>query len=51
MAIADIHNTALAALRQADRTRLYLLDLTTGRATLLGTVGDGRPLVGIAIAP
>ena len=49
--IADIDNTALAALRQADRTRLYLLDLTTGRATLLGTVGDGRPLVGIAIAP
>jgi Domain of unknown function (DUF4394) len=49
--IADIGNTALAALRQDGRTRLHLLDLATGRATLLGTVGKGRALWGLAIEP
>jgi hypothetical protein len=50
--IADIDNTALAALRKGDgRTRLFLLDLASGRATLLGTVGDGGALRGIAIEP
>ncbi len=49
--IADTHNAALAALRSAGRTRLYAVDLDTGRATLLGTVGDGRGLWGLAIAP
>ncbi len=49
--IADIGNTALAAVRQAGRTRLHLVDLATGRATLIGTVGDGRALWGMAIEP
>lgn len=49
--IADVKNTPLAALRQQGRTRLYLLDLPSGRASLLGTVGDGRPLAGLAIEP
>ncbi len=49
--IADTDNTALAALRQGGRTRLHLVNLATGAATLLGTVGDGRALWGIAIAP
>lgn len=51
--IADVSNAALAAVRTAamPRTRLHLVDLQTGRATLLGTVGDGGPLVGIAIEP
>lgn len=49
--IADTHNAALAALRSGGRTRLYGVDLDTGRATLLGTVGDGRALWGLAIAP
>lgn len=49
--IADINNAALAALRQGGRTRLHLLDLASGRATLLGTVGDGRALWGLAIEP
>lgn len=49
--IADIGNTALAALRQNGRTRLHLLDLQSGRAVPLGTVGDGRALWGIAIEP
>jgi hypothetical protein len=49
--IADTDNTALAALRQNGRTRLHLVDLATGKATVIGTVGDGRPLWGIAIEP
>lgn len=49
--ISDLDNSALAALRIAGRTRLYQVDLATGRATLLGTVGDGQPLAGMAIEP
>lgn len=49
--ISDVRNTALAALRQGGRTRLYLLDLASGRARLLGTVGDGGALRGMAIEP
>ncbi len=51
--IADVGNTPLAALRtEADnRTRLYRIDLSTGKATLLGTVGAGKALVGVAVEP
>jgi hypothetical protein len=49
--IADIDNTALAALRQGGRTRLFRIDLATGRAALVGTVDRGGPLVGLAIEP
>jgi hypothetical protein len=49
--IADIDNTALAAVRASGRTRLHRIDLATGRATLLGTVDEGRALWGLAIAP
>ena len=49
--IADSNNAALAALRSGGRTRLFAVDLDTGRARLLGTVGDGRALWGLAIAP
>ena len=49
--IADTHNAALAALRQHGRTRLFVVDLASGRSTAIGTVGDGRALVGMAIAP
>ena len=49
--IADTDNTALAALRQNGRTRLHLVNLATGAATVIGSVGDGRPLWGMAIAP
>jgi len=49
--IADTDNTALAALRSGGRTRLHRVDLNTGRATLLGNVGEGRALWGMAIAP
>jgi hypothetical protein len=49
--IADVGNSALAALRQGGRTRLYTIDLASGRATLLGSVSDGGALRGIAIEP
>ncbi len=51
--IADVSNVALAALRPAagGPTRLYEVDLATGRARLLGTVADGAPLRGLAIEP
>lgn len=49
--ISDVRNSALAALRQDGRTRLYAIDLASGRATLLGSVGNGGALRGIAIEP
>jgi hypothetical protein len=49
--IADTNNAALAALRVGGRTRLFAIDLASGRATLLGSVGDGGALRGIAIQP
>lgn len=51
--IADINNAPLAAVRTvADaRTRLYLVDLATGNAKLIGTVDRGAPLLGMAIEP
>lgn len=49
--IADINNAALAALRSGGRTRLYAVDLASGKATLIGSVGEGRGLWGMAIAP
>lgn len=51
--ISDVRNTALAAVRtpQHPRTRLFRLDLATGQATPVGTVGQGQPLVGMAIEP
>ena len=49
--IADTSNAALAALRVAGKTRLHLVDLDTGRATLIGTVGNGRAIWGLAIVP
>jgi hypothetical protein len=49
--IADVNNAALAALRRDARTRLYTVDLASGRATLIGRVGDGQALWGLAIEP
>lgn len=51
--IADLGNTALLAARTARdaRTRLYQVDLETGQATALGVLGDGGPVLGLAIAP
>lgn len=49
--IADIGNTAIAALRIGGRTRLHLVDLASGKAIAIGTVGNGRALWGLAIEP
>jgi hypothetical protein len=51
--IADLSNAAFAAVRTASepRTRLLLVDLASGRTQALGTVGDGSPLLGIAVEP
>ncbi len=51
--ISDTANTALLAARPAGQTqtRLYQLDLASGRATDLGVIGAGEPLAGLAIEP
>ena len=51
--IADVSGVAYAVLRTATdtRSRLHLIDLSTGRAKVVGTVGDGAPLLGMAIEP
>ena len=51
--IADVNNTAYAAVRRAGEatTRWVRIDLATGRATALGTLGEGTAVVGIAIEP
>jgi hypothetical protein len=49
--ITDTDNTALAALRQGGRTRLYVIDLASGRASPIGTVAQGQALWGLAIEP
>ena len=51
--ISDLDNTAYAGLRNAGAkaTRWHRIDLATGKATFIGTVGGGEALVGAAIAP
>lgn len=51
--IADIAPTAYAGVRNsgAKATRWHRIDLATGKATFIGTVGGGEALVGAAIEP
>jgi hypothetical protein len=51
--IADVSNAAFLAARTSEdtRTRLYLVDLQTGKARPLGTIGNGNPVIGLAIEP
>jgi hypothetical protein len=51
--IADISGTAFAAVRTpaSATTRLYQIDLNSGKAQLIGTVDRGTPLVGMAVEP
>lgn len=51
--ISDVNNTALVSAVRAGQstTRLYRLDLPTGKAMLLGTIDRGQPLRGLAIEP
>ena len=48
--IADRDNAAFAAL-QTDLTRLYRIDLATGKATLVGLLAEGVRLRGLALEP
>jgi hypothetical protein len=51
--IADIDNSAYAAIRVAakDQTRLFTIDLSTGKAKLVGVLGTGARVLGMAIEP
>jgi hypothetical protein len=51
--IADVTNAAFAAFTKsgASASRFYLIDLETGRATFLGTIGVAEPVRGIAVEP
>lgn len=44
-------DSAFAALDIGGQTRLFTINLTTGAATLVGTIGDGTPIRGLAVAP
>jgi hypothetical protein len=51
--VSDRSDAAYAGVRQghAPATRWYRVDLGTGQATFIGTVGGGEALVGAAIEP
>ena len=51
--ISDVANTAMLAARPAGQTqtRLYQIDLSSGRASEIGRVGGGERLLGLAIEP
>lgn len=51
--VSDLSNTAFAGIHAggASATRWYRIDLATGKATFIGTVGGGEALVGAAIEP
>ena len=51
--ISDLGNISLAAVRTAHskQTRLVQIDLMSGTAKTLGTLGNGEPVVGLAIQP
>jgi hypothetical protein len=51
--IADVTGAAFAAINTAAQaaTRLYLVNLATGKAELLGIVGTGDPIIGMAVEP
>jgi len=44
-------DAAFAALDIGGLTKLFTINLTTGAATLVGTIGDGTPIRGLAVAP
>lgn len=51
--ISDLANVPLAAVRTAksSKTRLVQIDLKSGHAKSLGTLGNGEPVAGLAIEP
>jgi len=53
MDISDLRYLALAAVRTKDEPRsvLYDVDLQNAQTRRLGVIGDGEPVLGVAIAP
>jgi hypothetical protein len=53
MDIADVSGAAFAAVRLKSHatTRLYSVDLQTGKGTFIGTIGDGARVLGLAVEP
>jgi len=49
--ISDVSNAAYAGITEAARTRWYRIDLASGKASIIGTVGGGEPITGSAIEP
>lgn len=51
--IADVTGMGFAAVRSIANpiTRLVLVNLQSGKAQVLGTLGDGTPVVGLAVEP
>ncbi|WP_341890590.1 DUF4394 domain-containing protein [Variovorax sp. YR752] len=49
--ISDVSNAAYAGITEAARTRWYRIDLASGKASFIGTVGGGEPITGSAIEP
>jgi hypothetical protein len=51
--IADVTGAAFTAVRSTSQpaTKLYTIDLRSGKATLLGTVADGAAILGLAVEP
>lgn len=50
--VSDLSNTALAAIpSESGVTQLYRVDLRSGKASVIGPIGDGGALLGIAIEP
>jgi hypothetical protein len=51
--ISDVSNTAYAGISASEGrpTRWYRIELASGAATFIGTVGGGEPIIGSAIEP
>ena len=49
--IADVTGAAFVAIEHGKASRLYLLDLDTGAAKLIGTIGGGETVRGISVEP
>ncbi|MDP2000322.1 MAG: DUF4394 domain-containing protein [Rhodoferax sp.] len=51
--IADVSDVAFTAVRTATQpaTQLYTVNLTTGKATRVGTLADGVAVIGMAVEP
>jgi hypothetical protein len=50
MTVKGFAGPAWAALQVGGVSRLYMIDLTTGAATLIDTIGTGAPVHGLAVA-